>query len=78
MNKEYLLEVLYSVFVLDTDAFLRFIESERTLAFWYPKSQKEQIYSNIVEQLEYVLSKKEDASEASSKIVELLNQIKKF
>ncbi len=75
MNKEYLLEVLYSVFVLDTDTFLRFIECERTFAFWFPKNERKKIHLDIIEQLEYVLKKREDASDASSKIVDLLDFI---
>ncbi len=77
MYKYYLLEVLNCVFVTNIDAFISFIQCELIFSFWFPKSKQKEIHNDIIKQLEYVLNKEEDADQASSKIVDLLNNIKK-
>ena len=77
MDKYYLLEVLNCVFVTNIDAFISFIQCELIFSFWFPKSKQKEIHNDIIKQLEYVLNKEEDADQASSKIVDLLNNIKK-
>ncbi len=77
MDKYYLLEVLNCVFVTNIDAFISFVQCELIFSFWYPKNKQKEIHNEIIEQLEYVLNKEEDANQASSKIVDLLNQLKK-
>jgi len=77
MDKYYLLEVLNCVFVTNIDAFISFVQCELIFSFWYPKNKQKEIHNEIIEQLEYVLNKEEDAYQASSKIVDLLNQLKK-
>ncbi len=76
MDKYYLLEVLNCVFATNRDAFISFIQCELIFSFSFPKSKQKEIHNEIIEQLEYVLNK-EDAYEASSKIVDLLNTLKK-
>ena len=76
MDKEYLLEVLNCVFATNRDAFISFIQCELIFSFSFPKSKQKEIHNEIIEQIEYVLNK-EDAYQASSKIVDLLNTLKK-
>ena len=76
MDKYYLLEVFNCVFVTNRDAFISFVQCELIFSFSFPKSKQKEIHNEIIEQLEYVLNK-EDAYEASSKIVDLLNTLKK-
>ena len=77
MDKYYLLEVFNCVFVTNRDAFISFVQCELIFSFSFPKSKQKEIHNEIIEQLEYVLNKEEDANQASSKIVDLLNQLKK-
>ncbi len=77
MDKYYLLEVLNCVFATNGDAFISFVQCELIFSFSFPKSKQKEIHNQIIEQLEYVLNKEEDACKASSKIVDLLNQIKR-
>ena len=76
MDKYYLLEVLNCVFATNRDAFISFIQCELIFSFSFPKSKQKEIHNEIIEQIEYVLNK-EDAYQASSKIVDLLNTLKK-
>ena len=77
MDKYYLLEVLNCVFATNRDAFISFIQCELIFSFSFPKRKQKEIHNDIIEQLEYVLNKEEDACKASSKIVDLLNNLKK-
>ncbi len=78
MGKEYLLDILYGVFVLDTSAFFTFIESERICAILCKGSQRRKRFTQINEQLDYVLDKiKEEDAWCASSMVDLLNETKK-
>lgn len=77
MRDEFLLEILYSVFASDIDAFVKFINCEISFSFRFPKQETEFLLWVIEDQLRYVINKREDAKRASSKIVDLLNDIKK-
>lgn len=77
MKDEFLNEILYSVFVSDRDAFIKFIQSEISFSFRFKKEETEFLLWVIEDQLRYVLKKREDATHASPKIVDLLNELKK-
>ena len=78
MKNNILKEVLYSVFVEDTNAFKAFIDAEYLQAITCLDSEKEKILAEIDNQLEYVFKrlKAEGASHAPSKTTEFLNIMK--
>ena len=78
MKNNILKEVLYSVFVEDTNAFKAFIDAEYLQAITCLDSEKEKILAEIDNQLEYVFAriKAEGASHAPSKTTEFLNIMK--
>ncbi len=78
MNDEFFLEILYSVFEKDTKAFSCFIECEIDYAYRFKEDETELLLWAIEEQLRYITKKKEDAQHASSRIVDLIQNIKKF
>lgn len=75
MNEKFILNVLYGVFVRDTNSFSLFLKLEKEQALRC-KDFNEMIthFKIIAEQLEFVYTKiEEDAVKASSQKVELLN-----
>ena len=78
MKNNILKEVLYSVFVEDTNAFKAFIDAEYLQAITCLDSEKEKILAEIDNQLEYVFKrlKAEGASHAPSKNIEFLEIMK--
>ena len=78
MKNSILQEVLYSVFVEDTNAFKAFIEAEYLQAITCLDSEKDKILAEIDNQLEYVFKrlKAEGASHAPSKNIEFLEIMK--
>ena len=78
MKNNILKEVLYSVFVEDTNAFKAFIDAEYLQAITCLDSEKEKILAEIDNQLEYVFAriKAEGASHEPSKTTEFLNIMK--
>ena len=78
MKNNILQEVLYSVFVEDTNAFKAFIEAEYLQAITCLDSEKDKILTEIDNQLEYVFKrlKAEGACTAPSQKIELLNIMK--
>ena len=78
MKNSILQEVLYSVFVEDTNAFKAFIEAEYLQAITCLDSEKDKILAEIDNQLEYVFKrlKTEGATHTPSKTTEFLNIMK--
>ena len=78
MKNSILQEVLYSVFVEDTNAFKAFIEAEYLQAITCLDSEKDKILAEIDNQLEYVFKrlKAEGAPTAPSQKIELLKIMK--
>ena len=78
MKDNILKEVLYSVFVEDTNAFKAFIEEEYLQAITCLDSEKDKILTEIDNQLDYIFAriKAEGACTAPSKKIELLNIMK--
>ena len=78
MKNNILKEVLYSVFVEDTNAFKAFIDAEYLQAITCLDSEKEKILAEIDNQLEYVFKrlKTEGATHTPSKTTEFLNIMK--
>ena len=78
MKNNILKEVLYSVFVEDTNAFKAFIDAEYLQAITCLDSEKEKILAEIDNQLEYVFKrlKAEGATYAPSKTTEFLEIMK--
>ena len=78
MKNNILKEVLYSVFVEDTNAFKAFIDAEYLQAITCLDSEKEKILAEIDNQLEYVFKrlKAEGATHAPSKNIEFLEIMK--
>ena len=82
MDNKFILNVLYGVFVRDTNSFSIFLQEEKEQALKCSSKQALKCSSNemlkhfneINEQLEFVYTKiEEDAAKASSQKVELLN-----
>ena len=78
MKNNILKEVLYSVFVEDTNAFKAFIDAEYLQAITCLDSEKDKILAEINDQLDYIFAriKAEGASHAPSKTTEFLNIMK--
>ena len=78
MKDNILKEVLYSVFVEDTNAFKAFIEEEYLQAITCLDSEKDKILTEINEQLDYIFKriKAEGAPHAPSKTIEFLEIMK--
>ena len=78
MKDNILKEVLYSVFIEDTNAFKAFIEEEYLQAITCLDSEKDKILTEINEQLDYIFAriKAEGACAAPSQKIELVNIMK--
>ena len=78
MKDNILKEVLYSVFVEDTNAFKAFIDAEYLQAITCLDSEKVKILAEINDQLDYIFTriKAEGASQAPSKTIESLEIMK--
>ena len=78
MKNNILKEVLYSVFVEDTNAFKAFIDAEYLQAITCLDSEKDKILAEINDQLDYIFAriKAEGACDAPSKTTEFLNIMK--
>ena len=74
MNERFILNVLYGVFVRDTNSFSIFLQEEKEQALKCSSNEMLKHFNEINEQLEFVYTKiEEDAVKASSQKVELLN-----
>ena len=74
MNERFILNVLYGVFVRDTNSFSIFLQEEKEQALKCSSNEMLKHFNEINEQLEFVYTKiEEDAAKASSQKVELLN-----
>ena len=78
MKNNILQEVLYSVFVEDTNAFKAFIEAEYLQAITCLDSEKDKILTEIDNQLDYIFAriKAEGAPHAPSQKIELVKIMK--
>ena len=78
MKNSILQEVLYSVFVEDTNAFKAFIEAEYLQAITCLDSEKDKILAEIDNQLDYIFAriKAEGACAAPSQKIELVTIMK--
>ena len=78
MKNNILKEVLYSVFVEDTNAFKAFIDAEYVQAITCLDSEKDKILAEINDQLDYIFAriKAEGASQAPSQKIELVKIMK--
>ena len=78
MKNSILQEVLYSVFVEDTNAFKAFIEAEYLQSITCLDSEKDKILAEIDNQLDYIFArlKAEGATYAPSKTTEFLEIMK--
>ena len=74
MDNKFILNVLYGVFVRDTNSFSIFLQEEKEQALKCSSNEMLKHFNEINEQLEFVYTKiEEDAVKASSQKVELLN-----
>ena len=78
MKNNILKEVLYSVFVEDTNAFKAFIDAEYLQAITCLDSEKDKILAEINDQLDYIFAiiKAKGASQAPSQKIELVKIMK--
>ena len=78
MKNNILKEVLYSVFVEDTNAFKAFIDAEYLQAITCLDSEKDKILAEINDQLDYIFAriKAEGASQEPYKKIELVKIMK--
>ena len=74
MDNKFILNVLYGVFVRDTNSFSIFLQEEKEQALKCSSNEMLKHFNEINAQLEFVYTKiGEDAVKASSQKVELLN-----